>query len=144
MTDFNKYAQEGNAFINELAQELGHENDKGSVTIALRSVLHTFRDRIQMSESLHFLAQLPFFLKALYVDQWKYRDRPLNLKTVEEFKDEVKMRQLEYGERDFDWQTPTENIIKGVMHCLRKYISEGEMENLQRNLPQELRSLVEH
>jgi len=141
--DFNKYAQEGYAFVNELARELGHEEDKGSVSIALRAVLHTLRDRITMAESLHLLSHLPYFLKAVYVDQWKYMEQPLSIRTVEQFKEEVKMRQLQFGERDFDWKNPTEEIIRTVIHCLRKYIPQGTFEDIQANLPKELKSLVE-
>lgn len=141
--DFNKYAQEGYTFLNELGRELGHENDMDQVSIALRSVLHTLRDRITIQESLHFLAQLPFFLKAVYVDQWKYREQPLSMRTIEAFKEEVKLRQLQYGERDFDWDTPTEDIVKGVMHSLRKYVSEEELGHVQANLPEDLKQLVD-
>jgi uncharacterized protein (DUF2267 family) len=143
MMDFNKYAQEGYTFINELARDLGKEDDKGSVTIVLRAVLQTVRDRITIPESFNLIAQLPYFLKAIYVDQWKYREQPLPIRTLEEFKEEVKMRQLQYGEQDFDWDMPTEEIIRNVFLTLRKYVSEGELEDIQANLPEVLKPLVE-
>jgi uncharacterized protein (DUF2267 family) len=52
--DFNKYAQEGNEFLHSLAKELGHEKEINQTAIILKSVLHTLRDRITISESIDF------------------------------------------------------------------------------------------
>jgi len=83
--NFERYAQDANAFIKRLAQELGHPEEPRRAEIIVRSVLHTLRDRITVAESLNFMAQLPMFLKALYVDEWKYREKPERLKNLEEF-----------------------------------------------------------
>lgn len=84
--NFNKYAQEGNEFLKELAVELGHPEEINRTAIILRSVLHLFRDRITISESFDFLSQLPMFLKGIYVENWKYSEKPLRIKNLTEFK----------------------------------------------------------
>lgn len=141
--NFNKYAQEGNEFIHKLAKELGHPEELGRTGIVLRAVLHTLRDRITISESFNILSQLPMFLKAVYVEQWKYSDRPKTYRKVEDFKAEVKKHQEQFGEQAFDWEKPTEDIIKIVLKTLRdNYINEGELDDIMSQLPEELETLV--
>lgn len=141
--NFNKYAQEGNEFLNKLAKDLGHPEEIGRAGIILRSVLHTLRDRITISESFNILSQLPMFLKAVYVEQWKYHDRPETYRKLEDFKNEVKKHQEQFGEQAFDWEMHTEEIIKTVLNRLKEdYINQGELEDIMSQLPEELEELV--
>jgi uncharacterized protein (DUF2267 family) len=139
--NFDKFAQEGNAFINDLGEKLGHPNERSTTSIALRAVLHALRDRISIPQSFNLIAQLPMFLKAVYVENWKYHEKPIKARTLEDFKSMVKLEQEKYGETRFDWPEPTEHIISIVFNCLGKYISEGEIEDISKELPEELRVL---
>jgi uncharacterized protein (DUF2267 family) len=138
---FEKYAQEGQHFINRLAEEFGHPEEKGRAGIVLRAVMHTLRERITMAQSLHILAQLPMALKAVYVDNWKYLDTPIRLSSREDFIGEVEMHQRQYGERDFNWNKSTEELIQVVIGALSEFISEGEYEHFTSQLPNELRMM---
>ncbi len=139
--NFDKFAQEGNHFVNELARSLGHPEETGRTSIVLRAVLHSLRERITISESLHLLSQLPMFLKGVYVDNWKYREKPLDLNTREEFAGEVEKHQDQYGEREFSWDMSTEKIIQTVISALNKYVSKGEFEDIIAQLPEDLKGL---
>jgi uncharacterized protein (DUF2267 family) len=139
---FNKYAEEGNQFVNKLAFELGHPEEKSRTGIVLRSVLHTLRDRITVSESLNLISQFPMFLKAIYVDNWKYLESPLQYSTIDEFSKEVENHQERYGEHDFDWKKSTTEIIQIVLGEMSQYISRGEAESIISQLPAELKDLV--
>jgi uncharacterized protein (DUF2267 family) len=139
---FEKYAQEGNIFIKNLANRLGHPEEHSQTGIILRAVLHTLRDRITIAESLNLISQLPMFLKAIYVDSWKYRERPMTYSKIEDFKAQVKKLQEQYGEQGFDWEKPTEDIIKIVFEQLKTYVSQGEIEDILAQLPKEIEELV--
>lgn len=139
--NFNKYAEEGKLFVSNLAEELGHPEEISRTGIVLRAVLHSLRERITISESLHLLSQLPMFLKAIYVDDWEYREKPVDLNTVEDFKKEVKLHQVQYGEQEFNWSKSTEDIIKTVFAALNIYVSEGEFEDITAQMPKDLKSL---
>lgn len=139
--NFEKYAQEGSSFIKLLAKNLGHPDEIGRTGIILRAVLHTLRERITIGESLNMLSQLPMFLKGIYVDNWEYRDKPLGIKTREDFINEVLAHQNQYGERKFDWDMTTEEIIRTVLSTLGKYVSKDEAENIMSQLPKEIREL---
>ena len=139
--NFQKYAQEGQSFINDLARDLGHPEELGRTGIVLRAVLHTLRDRITISESFNLLSQLPLFLKGLYVDNWKFSEKPLDIRTREEFIDEVERYQQEFGERQFSWNKSTEEIIQTVLTSLGKYISEGEYADIVAQMPGNLKEM---
>ena len=138
---FDKYAQEGNLFVKNLAKSLDYPEEIGRTGIVLRAVLHTLRERITISESLNMIAQLPMFLKAVYVDNWKYREKPLALRKIEEFTAEVEKHQEQYGEYEFSWEKTTEEIIKIVLKELGNYISEGEFEDIIAQMPENIKEL---
>lgn len=140
---FEKFAQEGNEFVNKLAADLGHPGERDRVTLLLKAVLHTLRERITIPESFHLLSQLPMFLKATYVDQWKYREQPENYKTTTEFLGNVERLQHLQGERAFSWSQSTEELTRIVLSHLGEMITEGQAEHVLSNLPEEIRDFVE-
>lgn len=139
--NFDKFAQEGNLFLKELAQQLGHPDEQARSGIILRAVLHTLRERITIGESFNLLAQLPMFLKGVYVDNWKYSEKPLRISTKEEFFKEVEKHQDQYGEQQFDWDKSTEEIVRIVIKELGKYVSRGEFEDVTAQLPNDLKDI---
>jgi uncharacterized protein (DUF2267 family) len=139
--NFQKYAQEGQSFVNDLAAELGHPEEVARTGIVLRAILHTLRERITISESFHLSSQLPMFLKAIYVDKWKFSEKPLDIKTKEEFVAEVERQQQQYGEMEFSWSKSTEEIIQIVLSSLGKYISDGEYEDIIAQLPENIKEI---
>jgi uncharacterized protein (DUF2267 family) len=141
--NFNKYAEEGNIFMKNLAEKLNHPDEINRTGIIYRAVTHTLRDSITIGESLNLIAQLPMFLKAIYVDDWKYREKPLRLSSIEEFKDEVKKRQELYGENRFNWEKPTDEIIKTVLGEIQNYVSQGEIQDIKSQLPQEIKGIFD-
>ena len=139
--NFNKYAQEANEFMNKLADSLGHPQETARAGIVLRAVMHTLRDRITISESFDVMAQLPMFLKAVYVENWKYLESPKDFKTIDEFKDEVKRLQDQYGEQEFSWDRHTEDIIAIVFEEISNYLTEGQTRHILDQLPKEIEIL---
>ncbi|MFW6351084.1 MAG: DUF2267 domain-containing protein [Bacteroidota bacterium] len=138
--NFKKYAEEGDGFVKKLSKNLGHPDEIGRSGSILRAVLHTIRERITMAESLNLIAQFPMFLKALYVDGWKFREQPVKF-DKREFLDEVKKHQDQYGETEFNWEKSTEEIVTIVLSELRLYISEGEYEDIMDQLPDDLKEM---
>lgn len=139
---FDKFAQEGNEYLNELAADLGHPEEMGQTYILLRSVLHVVRDRIMISESFHVLSQLPMFLRGLYVEHWEYRETPLKIDSLEEFKNAVKQEQAKLGEQQFDWGQSTEDLISMILTSLGvHYLTEGQLQHIASQMPKDLQPL---
>jgi len=66
--NFNQYATEGNTFLNDYAKQLSLGEDTEKAGRIFTSIMHALREIIPVEESLQFIAQLPMFLKAAYVN----------------------------------------------------------------------------
>lgn len=140
---FDKFYQEANSYLRQLAEDLGHPDEYQRSLMIWRSVMHTIRDRIHLGESFDIMSSLPMVFKGIYADNWQYHEKPpLAYSTIEEMKKEVKLRQQQQGERDFDWDSSTENIISSTIHSLRHYLSDDHLEHLKGQLPNEVKELV--
>jgi uncharacterized protein (DUF2267 family) len=141
--DLEKHVHEVNEYINQLANDLGHPEEKQRVMIIWRAVMHTIRDRIQISESLDLLSPLPMILKGIYTTGWKYTESPpYDFTTIEQMKTQVKALQNQYGEQEFSWSKSTDEIISIVLDSLERYFAEGQMEHIRGQLPKEIKTLV--
>lgn len=141
--NFDKFAHEAYNYINELADELGHPEELNRVLIIWRSVMHTVRDRIHLGEAFQIIAPLPMIFKGIYVEGWKYNEKPpLNYNGIEEMKEEVKRRQALNGEEDFPWFLSTEKIILITLNSLCKFLSEGQLRQIADQLPLEIKEYL--
>lgn len=137
--NFEKYASIANEFVNEVAAELGCPEDRDKAGRMLRSVLHTLRDRLTVDESFSLLAQLPMFIKAVYIDGWKPSRTPdKRIKTVDDFVAHV----MEYDDRqaaiDFGDPQGAQQSISSVLRVLKRHISQGESRAVSDKLPRHL------
>ncbi|WPP49795.1 DUF2267 domain-containing protein [Catalinimonas niigatensis] len=122
---FNKHAQEGNIFLSDLAKELGEPDNLQKAERILKVVMHTLRDRITLEESFQFTAQLPLFLKEVYVSEWKYRKSPVKIKHINEFIETAKMKALGTVSQDFAHDESAVLAVKSVFKVLGRYVSAG-------------------
>ena len=140
---FEKFAKDAHEYVNYLAQELGHPEEKERVLIIWRAVMHTVRDRIHLGESFQLMAPLPMIFKGIYVENWKYSDKPpKDFDSIEEMKQEVKAVQAQYGEEDFPWKKPTEEIISITIDSLKRYMDEAQLQHLRDQMPKEVQQLI--
>lgn len=141
--ELEKYLHETHDYINQLAEDLGHPEEQRRVMIIWRAVMHTIRDRIQISESLDLISSLPMILKGMYTVGWKYHETPpLDYETMEQMKTRVKALQNQYGESEFDWAKGTDEIISITLDSLERYFSEGQMEHIRTQLPENIEEVV--
>ena len=139
--DFNKFAEEGNHFINDLDKELGLKN-RDRTARTLKAVMHTLRDMLSMTENVQLLAQLPMFLKAVYVENWKIKGKATKPKNLAEFIARVRMYDGKTAKQDFLDDEMAEGIICVVFLVFRRYVSDGEMEDIVGQLPKDIKTLV--
>ena len=141
--DVEKFVHEVNDYVNQLAIDLDHPNEQKRVLIIWRAVMHSIRDRITISESFDLIAPLPLILRGIYTTGWKYTESPpYDYTTVEQMKEQVESLQNQYGEQEFDWSRSTDDIISIVLDSLERYYTEGQMDHIRSQLPEDLKSLV--
>ena len=85
--NFNQYAAEGNRFMKEYTKQMGFGKDTDKAGRILSSILHALREIIPVEESLQFIAQLPMFIKAVYVNGWSIKKKKQKIKHMADFID---------------------------------------------------------
>ncbi len=147
MTDssisFDKFAHDAHNYLNYVAEELEHPEEKQRVLIIWRSVMHTVRDRIHLGESFQIVDNLPMIFKGIFVENWNYSEKPrLNYDSLEQMKNEVKKLQAQKGEEDFPWKKSTEEIIAITLNSLKKFMSESHLEEVINQMPKEIKEYL--
>jgi uncharacterized protein (DUF2267 family) len=139
--NFNQFAAEANTFLKDYAKEMNLKDDVDKAGRILSSILHGLREVISVEESLQLLAQLPMFLKAVYVNGWSSRKK-MKIKNLVDFIDLVREFDGNTSLHDFESDDKAENYIKTTFIVLRKYISLGELEDIRTELPKDLKFMV--
>lgn len=141
--NFNQYAQEGNTFLKDYAKQLNLGGDTEKAGRIFVSIMHALREIIPMEESLQFIAQLPMFLKAAYVNGWSLKKRRLRIKRMEEFIELVKDFDGVAAINDYGYENDlAQRYIDVTFIYLRKYVSLGEMEDIRDSLPKDLKGMI--
>lgn len=132
---WEKAAQKSNLWLKELAEELGWK-DLHHTYIAVRSVLHALRDRLTPQEAADLASQLPLLIKGIYYDGWSPGSTPVKARSKEDFLGIV-WESLRRGVPDAD----PERVTRAVFDLLARHVSEGEIRDIRRILPEPLREL---
>ncbi|MBQ0732915.1 DUF2267 domain-containing protein [Aquimarina celericrescens] len=140
--NFNQYAVEANTFLEEYAEELNLKDNRDKAGRILSAILHGLRELISVEESLQLIAQLPMFLKAVYVNGWSSKSKKEKVKHMEAFIDLVRTFDGATSIYDFESNEVAEHYINTTFFVLRKYISRGEMEDIRDELPKNLKDMI--
>ncbi|GMN11740.1 hypothetical protein MTsPCn9_29230 [Croceitalea sp. MTPC9] len=141
--NFNQYATEGYTFLKDYTKEmnLGTNTDKAGRIFTV--IMHALRDIIPPEESLQFIAQLPMFLKGVYVNGWSIKRKKPKVKNMAEFLDLVRHHDWPAAVNDFEYSDEVaERYVNTTFIYLRKYVSLGEMEDIRDGLPKDLKSMI--
>jgi uncharacterized protein (DUF2267 family) len=121
-------------WLDELDWRMNWDN-KGRTYQLLKSVLQTLRDWLPANESANLAAQLPTLLRGAYYEHWRPATTPVRKRSKADFLDHV--------DRTFSgtMQMQLEAAVSIVFGFLATKISAGEIEDVRRSLPADLRSL---
>lgn len=123
--------QKTNIWLKEVMDELGSD-DRHRAYLALRSVLHSLRDRLTVEEATDLGAQLPMLVRGFYYDAWNPSGKPVKF-DKDEFLSAV-------GEQfATEPQVEANKITRAVFKTLDKHIADGEIEDIKATLPQDLK-----
>lgn len=101
--------------MGQVAEALEKPDDIDHASQVTVTVLHSLRDRLTPEESLHFISQLPIYIKAVYADGWHYHENKKSQNTKD----------------------PDPAEAQAVFSVLKKYVSAAEMQHLLSQLPKE-------
>jgi uncharacterized protein (DUF2267 family) len=141
--NFDQFAQEGNKFLKDFSQELSHPENRERSARVLTSLLHSVRDLLTLEENVDVIAQLPMFLKAVYVQGWSPKgSRDKRVRTIEDFIKDVRVHDGRSSEYDFESDDEVERATAVMFMVLRRYITLGELEDIKAVLPKRLKPML--
>jgi uncharacterized protein (DUF2267 family) len=121
--------QKTHIWLKEIAEEMGW-TDQHLAYIALRAVLQALRDRLPVEVVAKLGAQLPLLIRGIYYEGWVPSQTPLRIHHLEDF---LGLVSIYLGN---DLLIPdTELITKVVFKTLQNHLTEGEIKNLKKVLP---------
>jgi uncharacterized protein (DUF2267 family) len=133
---FDHYAAEAIRFFKEVTDGLENPSDENQAYRVSRSVFHAIRDIVTPIESTHLIAQLPMYLKALYVDGWRIGQRN-NIRSMDEFLALLRAKD-DRSEKDFANDREAIRKVQVVLAVLQRHVSTGEIIDLMNQFPAEL------
>jgi uncharacterized protein (DUF2267 family) len=110
--------------------------DRHKAFQVLRATLHTLRDRLPVNEAVHLAAQLPVLLTGFYYENWKPSSVPIKDRTQDEF--------LGHYMQDVNPEVDVPYSTRAVFAVLSKNVAAGEIDQIKKALPEELRNLWEN
>ncbi len=130
---FDRTLQTTDIWLDEIMEVIGP--DRQIAWHVLGAVLRTLRDRLILGLAAHLGAELPLLVRGLYYDQWQPGKQPSNLRTAEEFLDQVAKGLT--GIRPVDVTDATRAVFKVLEHRIEPH----QIENVREALPADIRSL---
>jgi uncharacterized protein (DUF2267 family) len=140
--NFETYMAKANVFLRDVAVGIGEPENKAKAGRVLRAVLHALRSRLTADESIHLIAQLPLLIKGIYVDGWHLNQLKDQSNDFSDFLTTVKKFDGNLGDKDFSDDCKSLDMIRGVLGVLKKYVSEGEIQHLKVQLPEEIADVI--
>ncbi len=130
---FDATVQKTNIWLKDIMETLGWQ-DRQEAYLALRATLHALRDRLTIEETAQLAAQLPMLVRGFYYEGWDPTGKPLRERHKKEFlsriRDEMRPYAVDY-----------EQVARAVFSVMANRVSEGEIEDVERVLPESLREL---
>jgi len=131
---FDTTVQKSHLWLREL-MDIGHFDSEEQAYTALSAVLHSLRDRLTVHEAAQIASELPMLIRGLYYEGWQPSMAPNKERTLNEFLDSI--RESLRGNRFIDPQY----AAACVFQLLSEKISAGEINDIKRMLPPDIRDL---
>ncbi|MCD6727571.1 MAG: DUF2267 domain-containing protein [Solirubrobacteraceae bacterium] len=122
-------------WVNDLAAELG-TTDRHEAYRVLRAFLHALRDRLPVTEAAQLSAQLPLLIRGIFFEGWQPSRTPLHYRDPRELLERVA------GEGRLHGDTEASFAVAAAARVLARHVTKGEIDDVLRTLPDELRTLV--
>lgn len=127
--NFEKFAAEGNRFINDVAYVLGvTRNSAARIT---KAVLQAIRDRMPANDAIEFAQGLPMAMKGVFMEQYDISDTPVPIRRAEDFLDYVALKNDLSAALDFPDRNSVAEAIRGVFTVLECYMDLGQVEQVR-------------
>jgi uncharacterized protein (DUF2267 family) len=127
---FDDTIQRTNNWLKDLMQELNW-NDRRKTYVVFRCVLHALRDHLPVRDAVYVGEQLPMLIRGVYYEHWDPADKPLPLRSREEFFSGLAGSLARDGQNG----ASAEIVTRAVFRLLDRKATDGEIADLHAILP---------
>ena len=120
-----------------------YQGSRGKTARILKGVLHTVRDRMPLIEALDAIAQMPLFMKGIFVDQWKYHEETEKIRSKQQFIDAVRQRHEIVEVSDLPEGKDMIRATREVLSLLSEHMEEEQMHHIKANMPGEMHPVLD-
>ena len=132
LASFDTTLQKTNGVLKSIEEAYGWPKERRQQSYdALRAVLHALRDRLTVEEAAQLSAQLPMLIRGIYFEGWDPTRVPVRMNR-DEFLARIR--------NEFPFEVPggVERLFDTVVQSLRRFITEGEWEDVRSHLPKDV------
>ncbi|MCP4315592.1 MAG: DUF2267 domain-containing protein [Hyphomicrobiales bacterium] len=122
------------AWLNELRGAAGLP-DKQQAYMLLRATLHAVRDWLSVDEAAQLAAQLPILVRGIYYESWNPSSTPVHPRGKGAFLQRVNAGFTKKPLPD------VEGSVSAVFALLKAHVSPGEIDDVVRAMPKDIRRL---
>lgn len=140
--NFERYAAEGNRFINEIAYELGV--DRNRAARITRAVLHAIRDRIPPDDAIQFAQGLPMAIKGVFIDRYDMSITPVAIRHADDFINFIYNKNGSASYVDFPEKRHVIEALRGVFRVLERNMDYGQVEQIKHMFNTEIYEMIDH
>jgi uncharacterized protein (DUF2267 family) len=133
---FDETVHATNTWLHEITSRLGWDDRQKGYRL-LRLSLHALRDRLPVAEAAQFSAQLPILLRGVFYEGWRPTRTRGRVRTIDKFL--AGLRAAFSDDPEFD----PEAAFREVINVMRMHVSAGEIEDMRRAMPTEIKRLWE-
>ncbi|HUC21109.1 MAG TPA: DUF2267 domain-containing protein [Streptosporangiaceae bacterium] len=135
-SSFSTTVDKTNRVLKDIEQAYNWPKERRNQSYAaLRAVLHALRDRLTVEEAAQLAAELPMLIRGVYYESWHPSRVPVKMKR-EEFLARVRK------EFPFEVEGGVEPLVQTVIQSLRRYLTDGEWEDVKSVMPKDLAAVL--
>lgn len=135
LTEFDRTVNTSEKWIIEVAEELGVD-DYSKALQGFRATIQVLRDRVKVNDATNLGAQFPVLLAGYYYEGWNPAEVPVPHRNKKDFLDAVQK-----NISNFDHSLDSKECVSAVLSVLSKRISDGQINKIKSNMPDELLEL---
>ena len=134
LENIERAVQTANVWLAELDGIIGWQ-DRARSWRLLRATLHALRDWLQVNEASQLGAQLPTLLRGVYYEGWRPAATPVKPRKYADFRTRIE------AAFHTDPLDDVADSISRVFLLLSRHVSEGEIDEVRKALPADIRTL---
>ncbi|WP_242916319.1 DUF2267 domain-containing protein [Pontibacter liquoris] len=128
--------------LEAVAAELNTE-DMNQAGRIFRAVLHAVRDRLPVTDAVHFASQLPIIWKGIYFDHYDPDKVPVQILDRQEWVDYIRNKNAFAANNDFQQDDEIIGAFRAVFRALHNCMPEGQLQQVKEALNEEIQELLE-